>query len=512
MMHHTRQTIIFILLLLPCAVVSLRPAHAAWQIEYDDEVARATGLSSNARGGNFATRGEAEAYHNSMPGWYRMHSRIVGFDALPAAPYPSEEDPELLHRQEEQQRLQLLQQQEDEHRLQLQKERDEVDKTEREKRDSEKVQQRRFNEGKSDLLKSINGGNAQELGLDTGADDGLRPAGTSFFGLGGGGPGPDKKPVSGHAPIAGLPDVKEETWLQMQKRMMEERKKIAAQNNKLRKELASYVPPLKGYERVHEGVILGLGTDTETARRMEADGVSCFTGKTYASINTAAEQARKEGKDIGGAMVVSFGTQKDKEAMSSYLASEAKRVGGDHFTGGEVSLDTPQGREAVARLSGKEFDRLIAHSNGASVTEALIKNDIIKVNELNVVGGDRSLLKGHDYQELIDSGKVKRVVVWINLNDPVPGLTSIDQLKLAERSKDAAQHLAKKITGDLAGGDSGVTYRYMWGADYRIKPEAEKNKLEATIAAHYLESSYYPGMANEMGVNYSIPKRVRDDK
>ena len=320
-----------------------------------------------------------------------------------------------------------------------------------------------------------------------------------------------KDPASFHPPIASLPALKEETWLEMQNRMLEERRKLDEQTRKLQKELASFVPPLKSPERVHEGVILGTGTDAEDANNMEQDGVSCFNGKTYAAMNQAAEQARKQGKELGGAMVVSFGTPEQKKNPFDpfkYEKIEAGRVFWDHRTAGEASLATPQGQAAVERLAGKEFDRLVAHSNGASVAEALIRNDIITVNELNIVGGDRSLLNGHAYQQLLDSGKVKRVVVWVNVNDPVPGLTSVDQLKLAERSSDAAKHLAKKITGDLAGGDTRVEYRYMWGVDYR---NTDKD-LWYSIKAHYLESSYYPGIANELGVKYVLPKRVLNEK
>ncbi len=320
-----------------------------------------------------------------------------------------------------------------------------------------------------------------------------------------------KEPAKFHPPIASLPALKEETWLEMQKRMMEERGKLDKQTNKLQKELASFVPPLKKTERVHEGVILGTFATDEKAKKMEEDGVSCFNGKTYAAMNQAAEQARKEGKNVVGAMVVSFGTpEQNKNPFDpfKYEKKEAGRVGGDHWTAGEVSLATPQGQKTMERLAGKEFDRLVAHSNGASVAEALIRNNVIKVNELNVVGGDRSLLNGHAYQRLLDSGKVKRVVVWVNLNDPVPGLTSLDQAKLSERSMDAAIHLTKKITGDLAGGDVRVEYHYMWGTDYRNTGKA----LGYSFNAHPLESSYYPGIANELGVKYVLPERVLNEK
>ncbi|MCF7976196.1 MAG: hypothetical protein K9N55_20420 [Phycisphaerae bacterium] len=321
----------------------------------------------------------------------------------------------------------------------------------------------------------------------------------------------NKEPADFHPPIASLPALKEEDWLAMQTRMQEEHKTLDERSNRLQKDLGSVVPPLKGPERVHEGVILGFGTDAKDAEAMETDGVSCFTGKTYADMNKASEKARQEGRDVGGAMVVSFGNPKQKNEFDALSTEkkEAARVLLDHMSQGDHSLTTPQGQQAVRRLAGKEFDRLIAHSNGASITEALIRHDVIKVDELNIVGGDKSLLNGHAYQQLLDSGKVKRVVVWINVNDPVPGLTSIDQLNLAERSVDAATHLAKKISGDPASGNAGVEYRFMWGADYQNPAGGD---VKAFLSAHFIESSYYPGMANEMGVSYVPPKRILKKK
>jgi len=324
-----------------------------------------------------------------------------------------------------------------------------------------------------------------------------------------------KDPASFHPPIASLPALNEETWREMRKSLLEESKKYDEQVRNQRKALASVVPPLKKPERVHEGVILGFGTDTDDARKMQEDGVSPFMEQSYSARIALAKQARTEGKEIGGAMVVSFGTTKQKEKYLNII-KDGKRVGLDNLTEGEFSLTTPQAQAAVEQLAGKEFDRLVAHSNGASVAEALIRNDIITVNELNVVGGDRSLLNGHAFQELLDSGKVKRVVVWINLNDPVPSATCLTQFKPVERSKDAIEHLAKKITGDLAGGDARIKYHFMWGVDYRKLCAGKDDYGLDPFAAHYLESSYYPGIANELGVkpgkSYVLPKRVLDNK
>lgn len=334
--------------------------------------------------------------------------------------------------------------------------------------------------------------------------------------------GAGKDPETFRPPIPSLPALREETWLEMQKRMMRERAANDALTKRTQKELLSIVPPVKGaFQKVHEGVLLGAGTDNNDAGRMMKDGVSPFSnGKSYASMNDAAARALAEGKEgVGGAVVVSFGTDKGEKGEKKgvvYGVTESGRVVGDHISDGTISLNTPQAREALERISGKEFDRLVAHSNGATVAEALIREDRIRVNELNIVGGDMSLVKKGAYRELVDSGKVKRVVVWVNLNDPVVWGTAVAPSELLSTGKEAAESLARKIAGVPA---AGVEYRFMWGADYRIMAppkglfEATERKVGALIAPHYVESSYFPGIANELGVdNYTLPVRVRDDK
>jgi len=301
-----------------------------------------------------------------------------------------------------------------------------------------------------------------------------------------------KDPATFHPPIASLPGLDEKTWMQVQEKMIASRHELDRQNSDIRKQVKDLNVPIPiTYERYHEGVILGAGTDAGDAHSMITT-ISPFSGKTPLEMNEAAEKAKKSGiEGVGGAMVVSFGTPKD--GTPGRGAVEVTRVLGDHVTTGQVSLNTPEGKQAVAALSGKEFDRLIAHSNGASITEALIQEDLIKVNELNIVGGDRSLLNGHAFQKLLDSGKVKRVVVWINVNDPIVS-TALDQLKLAERRNDALEHIGRKITGELAGGDSRVKYHFMVGQGKGI------------FGPHYLETAYYPNIASELGTPWAFSR------
>ena len=51
----------------------------------------------------------------------------------------------------------------------------------------------------------------------------------------------------------------------------------------------------------------------------------------------------------------------------------------------------------------------------------------------------------------------------------------------------------------------------MKGEDYR-NPNVPKDVTDAPFADHFLESSYYPGAAKELGVDYKVSKRVFDAK
>lgn len=287
-------------------------------------------------------------------------------------------------------------------------------------------------------------------------------------------------PATFHPPIPSLVEIDESTWAQVQQKVDNGWKELEREGDNIRRALAGLKlkVPLT-FVRMREGVVLGARTDNTDAVAMD-DVSSPFTTKTYREMNEIADKARKAGIDeLGGAMVVSFGTTKTGTLQQQ--AVETVRFLGDHFTDGLVSLHTPEGREAIEKLSGKAFDRLIAHSNGSPIAESLIEAGLIKVNELNIVGGDRSLLNGHRLQKLLDDGKVKRVVVWINLNDPVVWASAIDQLKPAERGANALEHIMRKITGDLAGGDSRVQFRPMYG-------QATGDDL---FKQHRIDTAYY---------------------
>ncbi len=187
-------------------------------------------------------------------------------------------------------------------------------------------------------------------------------------------------------------------------------------------------------------------------------------------------------------------------STDSKTASEALRGFLDNQTMGEYTLNTEYGKRLMERLNGVQFDRLIAHSNGATIAEALIKKGVIKVDELNIVGGDRSLVNQAGYQNLIDSGAVKRIVVWINPGDTIPVgsslayVTPMGCVNVAPLLT-AAEHAANLIAGNHQGGDARVEFRLMKGPEYAS--QSQSFHLDKGIFdAHDLAKAYLPNISS----------------
>ena len=221
------------------------------------------------------------------------------------------------------------------------------------------------------------------------------------------------------------------------------------------------VPTRRTYD---EGVILGLLNTPYDAEKFGASAKSPFTGRAY------KDDIRK-----GRAGVFAFGAIKDvREWLRGVL---------DNLTYGDHTMSTEMAKNVVAGLRGTHFKRLIAHSNGATMAEALIREGIITVDELNIVGGDRSLANMAGYDHLITSGRVKRVKVWLNPGDPIPMISST---AMSWPVRNVVKRLSDRVLGRREGGDTRPEFYVL------SNPEAKGQKFG--IRAHSLKSAYYPQM------------------
>jgi hypothetical protein len=216
---------------------------------------------------------------------------------------------------------------------------------------------------------------------------------------------------------------------------------------------------------VHEGVFLGLLTNQQDADDLVAHDTSPFTSRSYRQMQHAGE-----------AMALSFGTGEN-------FSTEIGRGLADHLSLGSYTLSQDRVAAMVHTLNGTRFDRLIAHSNGATVAEALLRADIIRAKELDIVGGDRSLVNYESLKELIESGRVDRVVVWVNPGDPIPLATGTETSQELELLRAAEHYLVDRLNDHP---DAQVEYRYLLGGKYKGQ--------ELAIQSHFLREAYFPNM------------------
>lgn len=195
----------------------------------------------------------------------------------------------------------------------------------------------------------------------------------------------------------------EQAFLDFQQQMLDGRQRLDRGLEGLLKGLKEPPHPYQWSKQVDEGVILGLNDTPLDAQVLMNNGFSPFTGKAYSQM--AAQ---------GKVMTTAFGSL-DK-------VKELGRGAADSLSPLNYTLSREQALEQVARLQGTHFQRLISYSNGATISERLIQRGVIKVDEWHILAGDRALSRGMEFQDLLDAGKVKRIVVWINRGDPVPQL------------------------------------------------------------------------------------------
>ena len=232
---------------------------------------------------------------------------------------------------------------------------------------------------------------------------------------------------------------------------------------KQRKQLASYVPPLGTPTRtVEEGLMLGLFN-------VQSD---------YAFANLVSPTGRKfkDGE---------FYATSDNKSMMELVRGVA-----DNMFLGKYTLQTEWGKELVARINGTHFQRMFAHSNGATVTEALIRENIITVDELHIMGGDRSYMNFQAYNDLVTSGKVKKIVVWYNPGDIIPKGSSVKLIHPETAFHSEYERLFDDVSKNkhVSSQDGKIQYRKLEGPQYK----GQSYKFDSSFfEAHDLKTYFY---------------------
>lgn len=241
-------------------------------------------------------------------------------------------------------------------------------------------------------------------------------------------------------------------WDEFQKNMANERVKLKQDKVKIRQELTKInIKKQKTKTAFNEGVVLSMYAEQELADTLK----SPYTGVIYKEM---LENRQKNMTDSGVVIVSFIMPKKQNDPME--VAS--RRDG--HVPSEAFSLAGPNAKIELNKLKDKKFKRLIAHSNGATVIECLLNDSLIEVKELNIIGGEKSLLNGQALQKLLDNGTVKRIVVWVKLDDPAIWITSLSDTNIAERTQNFISYKARMDKMGIKADNSKVEYKWILGS------------------------------------------------
>lgn len=245
-------------------------------------------------------------------------------------------------------------------------------------------------------------------------------------------------------------------WDEFQKNISVEKTKLKRDKVKIRQELTKInIKKQKSKTSFNEGVVLSMYAEQEAEIALENSLTSPFTGVTYKEMIAN----RQKNMTDSGVVIVSFVMPKQQNDPME-LASR----GDSHVPSEVFSLAGPNAKMELNKLKDKNFNRLIAHSNGATVVECLLNDSLIEVKELNIIGGEKSLLNGQALQQLLDNGTVKRIVLWIKLDDPAIWITNLTDNNITERTQNFITFKTRFDKTGTPTESSKVEYKWILGS------------------------------------------------
>lgn len=238
-----------------------------------------------------------------------------------------------------------------------------------------------------------------------------------------------------------------EAWDNFQKNVSAAQLKLKQDKVVIQSELAKITPQNKPVVPVEmpEGVILSKDADFQ----VEENTLTIDDADENGSVSVRETKADKS------SLIASF-------AMSNESVEGTKLVVHDSKF---VSLSTPESKLEIEKLRGKKFDRLVAHGDGATIAECLIRTSVIKVKELAIMEGDRALLNGADLQKLIDNKVVERIVVWNNLDDPNVWLVETDKMNMSKQTAKFISYNRKFAATPTTTASRKVEYKWIVGKE-----------------------------------------------
>lgn len=245
----------------------------------------------------------------------------------------------------------------------------------------------------------------------------------------------------------------QKSWDEFQKNIVDEKIILKQDKVKVQRELAKVnTKKQKTKTLFNEGVVLSMYSEEDLNKSLKDSLISPFTGVTYKEMNAN----RQKNMTDSGVVIVSFVMQKNENTSKEAGGKKETPVPSETF-----SLASPKTKTELSKLKDKRFNRLIAHSNGATLVESLVNDSLIEVKELNIIGGEKSLINGLALQQLLDNGSVKRIVVWVKLDDPAIWITPLNDHDISERTQNFISYKTKYDKKGIKTEKSKVEYKWI---------------------------------------------------
>ena len=171
--------------------------------------------------------------------------------------------------------------------------------------------------------------------------------------------------------------------------------------------------PERHYTPAGNGLILGLGAQVY-ARRAQGEPAQRM-------CQVIKQQAKGKNNDYSGEVDCNRYTFVLGMASSLDRFTDLRnRVAFDELTDGRF---TTEEQRQYDKLRGKQFDELGCHSNGAMICLAALETQDIQATDVVLYGPQVTRESLGMWNQLMRDGRVKSIKVYINQNDPIPGVS-----------------------------------------------------------------------------------------
>ena len=183
-----------------------------------------------------------------------------------------------------------------------------------------------------------------------------------------------------------------------------------------------FPPPPSPYHFSGHGLVGGVGWDTypyafSVAPTMSAEQEQEVRREAERRLHAAMDRAGVDKSSIDTSQynfIIGFAVS------TSQLSDLARRAIFDNLNKGRA---TPALQEQYNLLRGRSFEPLDCHSNGAMICLGALANQDVAAKHVRLYGPQITPGALAEWQQLLKSGRVAKVEIFVSAGDPIPALS-----------------------------------------------------------------------------------------